>query len=453
MGFKKDFIWGAATASYQIEGSAFEGGRGPSVWDNFSHEPGKVYGGHTGDTACGHYRRMEEDVRLMAQLGVKNYRFSISWTRLIPKGTGEVNEEGLAFYDRLIDALRANGIRPFVTLFHWDYPAALQARGGWENPESPKWFEDYTALVARRYGDRVKDFITLNEPQCFITLGYCSGVHAPGYKLPLHSTVRMSHHVLKAHGLSVLKLRELVPDCRVGYAPCADVRIPASDKPEDIEAARKAYFDVDDSVENWGFNVSWWSDPALLGRYPEQGLKRLGRYLPEGWEEDLAIIHQPLDFYAQNIYNGRCVRASDNEAGYEDIPFAPGHPRTAIGWFITPDALYWGPKFLYERYKTPFMITENGMSCHDAVSLDGRVHDPNRQDYMHRYLRAYKRAAEEGVDVIGYFAWSFMDNYEWAAGYSERFGLVYVDYATQERTVKDSAYWYKTVMESNGENL
>ena len=191
----------------------------------------------------------------------------------------------------------------------------------------------------------------------------------------------------------------------------------------------------------------------MLGRYPEHALKKLGRYLPKGWEEDLAIIHQPLDFYAQNIYHGRVVKAADNADGYVELTPPPGHPKTAIQWFVTPEALYWGPKFLYERYQTPFMITENGMSCHDAVSLDGKVHDPNRQDYMHRYLLAYKRAAEEGVDAIGYFAWSFLDNYEWAAGYSERFGLVYVDYATQKRTPKDSAYWYKTVMENNGENL
>jgi len=453
MGFKQDFIWGAATASYQIEGAAYEGGKGESVWDRFSHEPGKVLLGHTGDDACDHYHRFREDVALMKKMGVKNYRFSLSWPRLIPDGVGEVNEEGVAFYSALIDELLQNGIRPFVTLFHWDYPAALQAKGAWENPDSPKWFEAYAALVAERFGDRVKDFITLNEPQCFIGLGYGSGEHAPGYRLPLSSTVAMSHHVMLAHGLAVKALRAHAPGCRVGYAPCGNVAIPASSDPRDVEAAKKAYFTVWDNPAFWAFNIAWWSDPVMLGRYPEQGLSLLGKYLPKGWEDDLSIICQPLDYYCQNIYNGDVYRACENEPGFERVSNPVGHPKTAIQWSIMPDALYWGPKFLYERYKVPFIISENGMSCHDAVSLDGRVHDPNREDYMHRYLLAFRRAAEEGVDAAGYFAWSLLDNFEWAYGYTERFGLVYVDYQTQERTVKDSFHWYKGVMEQNGENL
>lgn len=453
MGFQKDFIWGAATASYQIEGAAAEDGRGPSVWDRFSHTPGKVLGGDTGDIACDHYHRFAEDIALMRGLGIRNYRFSLAWPRILPDGTGEVNEKGVGFYDRLIDSLLENGIRPFVTLFHWDYPSALQARGAWENPDSVKWFRDYAALCAMRFGDRVKDFITFNEPQCFIGLGYCGGRHAPGLQLPASSTIPMAHHVLKAHGLAVRALRDLAPDCRAGYAPCGTVAIPAGNSREDIEAARRCYFSVPTDEYGWAQSISWWSDPALLGRYPQKALAHFERYLPRGWEGDLSDIHQPLDFYAQNIYTGRIVRAADNEAGYEELPYPTGTPKTAIQWFVTPDALYWGPRFLYERYRTPFLISENGMSCHDAVSLDGRVHDPNRQDYMHRYLRAYRRAAEDGVDAIGYFAWSLMDNYEWARGYSERFGLVYVDYQTQERTIKDSALWYKSVIEQNGENL
>ena len=453
MSFRKDFIWGAATASYQIEGAAYEDGKGLSVWDRFSHEPGKIVEGHTGDVACDHYHRFKEDVALMKEMGVKNYRFSLSWPRLIPNGMGEVNEAGVSFYNALIDELIDAGIRPFITLFHWDYPVELQKRGAWENPDSPKWFEAYAELVAKRFGDRVKDFITLNEPQCFIGLGYGNGEHAPGYQLPLSATVAMSHHVLVAHGLAVKALRKYAPGCRVGYAPCGDARIPASEDPADIEAARRAYFQVGDNPEGWAFNVSWWSDPPILGRYPEDGLARFERYLPRGWEKDLETICQPLDFYCQNIYNGRIIRAADNAQGFEEVPKPAGHPKTAIQWFVNPDVLYWGPKFLCERYKLPFMITENGMSCHDAVSLDGCVHDPNRQDYMHRCLLAYRRAAQDGVDAIGYLAWSLLDNYEWAMGYNERFGLVYVDYATQKRTVKDSFHWYKTVMESNGENL
>ena len=453
MSFRKDFIWGAATASYQIEGAAYEDGKGLSIWDRFSHEPGKVLEGHTGDVACDHYHRFREDVHLMKEMGVRNYRFSISWPRLLPQGVGEVNEQGVAFYNALIDELLAAGIRPIVTLFHWDYPAALQARGAWENPESSAWFLEYATLCAKRFGDRVKDFITFNEPQCFIGLGYCRGVHAPGYVLPPSATIPMSHHVLLAHGLTVRMLRETVPGVRVGYAPCGDPRIPASDRSEDIEAARKAYFCVPDDAKGWPFSISWWSDPAILGRYPEDGLRHFGQYLPAGWEKELETICQPLDFYCQNIYSGRLVRAADNAQGWEELLQPVGHPKTAIQWPVTPDALYWGPKFLYERYKVPFMISENGMSSHDVISLDGQVHDPQRQDYMHRYLRAYKRAAEDGVDAIGYLAWSLMDNYEWANGYTDRFGLVYVDYATQARIVKDSFRWYRTVMETNGENL
>ena len=453
MGFKKDFIWGAATASFQIEGGAFEDGKGLSIWDNYSHEPGKVFQNHNGDIACDHYHRFKEDVAIIKEMGVKNYRFSVCWPRLFPNGVGEVNEAGVAFYNALIDELVAAGIRPFMTLFHWDYPAELQKLGGWENPQSPYWFEAYAELIAKRFGDRVKDFITFNEPQCFIGLGYCCGEHAPGYFMPLSATVPMSHHVLKAHGLAVKKLREFAPGCRVGYAPCADPRSPKTNSPEDIAAAKKAYFDVSDDPKRWAFNVTWWSDPAILGHYPADGLAKLGQYLPKGWEDDMETICQPLDFYAQNIYHSRTVEAADNADGYAEVTPVRGHAKTGIQWFVKPDALYWGPKFLYERYKLPFIITENGMSCHDAISLDGKVHDPNRQDYMHRYLLEYKRAIDEGVDGVGYFAWSLMDNFEWAFGYSERFGLIYVDYNTLERTVKDSFYWYKSVMESNGENL
>lgn len=452
MGFRKDFLWGAATAAYQIEGAAYADGKGLSVWDRFSHEAGKCFQGHTGDVACDHYHRYAGDVRLMAELGVKNYRFSLSWPRLLPNGTGGVNPKGLDFYNRLIDEMLKNGIRPFVTLFHWDYPWALQMRGAWENPDSPQWFAEYASMCARAFGDRVKDFITLNEPQCFIGLGYASGIHAPGLKLPAYSTVPMSHHVLKAHGLATLALRAAAHDCRVGYAPCANPMIPASDSPQDVEAARKAYFAVP-TQEDWTWNVSWWSDPVLLGAYPQEALSRLGEYLPDGWEQDMEAIHQPLDFYGQNIYNGSIVRAADNAEGYETVLPAAGGAKTAIQWPITPEALYWGPRFLYERYRTPILITENGMSAHDTVSLDGKVHDPNRQDYLNRYLLAYRRAAEDGVDLLGYFQWSLMDNYEWSNGYNDRFGMIYVDYATQKRIVKDSALWYKRVMETNGECL
>ena len=451
MGFRRDFIWGAATAAYQIEGAAFEGGKGLSVWDQFSHVPGHVRGMETGDTACDHYHRFEQDMELMRELGIRHYRFSISWPRLLPEGRGPVSSRGRDFYNRLIDAMVERGIRPFATLFHWDYPAALQARGGWENPDSPMWFEDYAALCARLFGDRVKDFFTLNEPQCFIGMGCETGEHAPGLRLDAQHTIPMAHHVLKAHALAVRALRAHAPGCRVGYAPTGTPCIPASQSDADVAAAQKAYFDVPADEKRWTWNVAWWSDPVLLGTYPEEALRVFERHLPEKWERDLETMCQPLDYYGQNIYHGRIIRAAQNAQGYEEVPFSTGFPRTAMQWPVTPDALYWGPKFLYERYKTPILITENGMACHDAVSLDGKVHDPNREDYMRRYLLAYRRAAEEGVDAAGYFAWSLMDNFEWACGYGERFGLIYVDFATQARVIKDSELWYRRVMAHNGE--
>ncbi len=451
MGFGKDFLWGVATSSYQIEGGAYADGKGLSVWDAFCREPEKVFGGHTGDVACDHYHLFREDIRLMASLQVKAYRFSVNWPRVLPQGTGTVNEKGIAFYDALIDCLLENGIDPLVTLFHWEYPEALQEKGAWLNPDSPKWFADYARLLADRFGDRVKNYLTLNEPQCFIGLGYGLGAHAPGLKLPLKSTIRMSHRVMLAHGLAVAALRDAVKDCRVGYAPCSAPAYPVRASPADIEAARQAYFAVNPDPNRWYFGTSWWSDPVMLGSYPEEGLKLYGQYLPEGFEKDLPAMHQRLDWYGHNIYNGVPVRAGEN--GPEEAKHPEGMPKTAMDWPITPECMYWGPKFLFERYHTPILITENGMAGLDAISLDGAVHDPNRIDYLHRYLKEYRRAAETGIPLAGYFQWSFMDNFEWAKGYNDRFGLVYVDYATQRRIPKDSAYWYKQVIELGGENL
>lgn len=453
MEFKRNFLWGTATAAYQIEGAALEEGRGASVWDRFSHTPGKVFEGHTGDVGCDHYHHMEEDVQLMARLGIPNYRFSLSWSRILPEGTGKINQKGIDFYHRLIDTLLKYDIRPFMTLFHWDYPAALQSRGAWENPESVHWFTEYAALCAKRFGDRVKDFIPFNEPQCFIGLGNVNGVHAPGLRVPISSSIPMAHHVLCANGAAMKTIQSIVPDARMAYAPCGNPMIPASDSQADIEAARKAYFSMCDDADNWAWNVVWWSDPVLLGRYPEDGLRLYEQYLPIHWEKDLPKMQHKLDFYGQNIYQGDRICAADNTKGFARVKHAIGIAKTGLQWPITPECLYWGPKFLYERYQTPILITENGLSCHDAVSLDGKVHDPNRENYIHRYLRALYRAAEEGADIAGYFYWSFMDNFEWAEGYKERFGLVYVDYSNQERIVKDSAYWYQKVIQSNGRIL
>lgn len=449
MGFPENFLWGTATAAYQVEGAWNADGRGPSVWDDFCRQPGKIFAGHTGDIACDHYHRFREDVQLMRALGVNAYRFSISWPRILPAGTGQVNEAGLRFYEALADELLANGITPYATLFHWDYPSALYRRGAWLNPESPDWFAAYARVVAQRLGGKIKHFFTLNEPQCFIGLGYVSGEHAPGLRCSRKDALQMAHHVLLAHGKAVRALRDCIPDVQVGYAPTGSTFYPATDSPADVEAARRATFAVHDS---WTFSVAWWSDPVLLGHYPEEGLRLFGADMPPVGAQDLRLMAQPLDFYGQNIYNSAPVRA-DGRGGFALVERPVGYPRTAIGWPITPESLYWAPKFLCERYRLPLLITENGLSCHDALSLDGKVHDPNRIDFIHRYLHALRRCIDDGADVRGYFHWSLLDNFEWTRGYDERFGLVHVSYDSQKRTPKDSFYDYRDIISSNGARL
>lgn len=451
MGFQKDFLWGAATAAYQIEGAAYEDGKGLSIWDVYCKEEGKTHRGHNGDIACDHYHRFEEDVALMAQLGIKAYRFSVAWTRILPDGTGKVNQKGIDFYNRLIDSLLSKKIIPMITLFHWDLPYELEKRGAWLNPDSVHWFNEYTEAVIRAFSDRVKYFITFNEPQVFLGSGYRTGIDAPGKKLSDRDLIKMAHNIMLAHGTAVKTFHTLAPDCKVGYAPTSGPAIPASNTPEDIEAAKKVFFDIDSN--NWTFNVVWWSDPVILGRYPEETaiFQKFEKYLPANWREDLKIISEPIDFYGQNIYNGNYYRMTDGKP--EWVPQAINTAKTNRGWYVMPEVLYWGPKFLYERYKKPILITENGMSCHDTVSLDGKVHDPNRIDFLHRYLQQYRCAAEDGVDLMGYMLWSFMDNLEWVWGYEQRFGIVYVDYENQQRISKDSFYWYADVISKNGENL
>ena len=453
MSFRKDFVWGVATSAYQIEGGAFEDGKGLNIWDTFCTEPGKIYGGQDGSVACDHYHRYKEDVALMARLGVKAYRFSINWARVIPNGSGDVNEAGIAFYDSLINELLKNGIEPFITLFHWDLPYELHKQGGWLNPACVKWFSDYAGLVAERFSDRVTEFFTFNEPQCFIGLGCGSGVHAPGLKMSARDTLAMSINVLKANGAAILEMRSRARrPIQIGYAPTSSMHYPASDKPEDVEATKKALFGIGSDLSNWAWNISWWSDPVILGRFPEDGLRAFHPLLPKITEDDMRLIHQPLDFYGQNIYNGvEIAMGDDGNPVY--LGRHPGYPKTALNWPVTPKCLRYGPKFLCERYGLPLYITENGLSCHDTISLDGQVHDPNRIDFLHRYLRELKACAESGADIAGYFQWSLMDNFEWHSGYEDRFGLIYVDYTNQQRIIKDSGYWYKRVIAENGENL
>lgn len=451
--FSKDFTWGVATSAYQIEGTTPSEGRGTHIWDVFCAEPNKVFDNHSGQTACNHYQRYKDDIQIMRKLGVKAYRFSVDWTRILPNGTGKIKEEGIRFYSNLIDELLENNIEPYLTLFHWEYPYELYKKGGWLNEESANWFAEYAKIIVQNYSDRVTKFITLNEPQCFLGLSYLRGEHAPGLKLPLRDTFQMAHNILKAHGKAVKTLREYAKQTiQVGIAPTCGMTIPCTEKEEDVDAARKALFAMNEDLFNWTWNVSWFSDPIFLGHYPEDGLVQYKKYLPEITEEDMKLIAQPLDFMGENIYNGGLVKATGN-GGFERVSREPGYVRTANNWPVTPECLYWGPKFLYERYQVPIYITENGFCCHDVVSGDGKVHDSNRIEFTNRYLQSLKRAVEEGVDVRGYFHWSLLDNFEWSKGYQDRFGLVHVDFKTQKRIIKDSGYWYRKVIESNGENL
>ena len=450
MAFKKDFLWGAAAASYQVEGAWKTDGKGLSVWDVFSHTPKKVYEGHTGNVACDHYHCYAEDIALWKTLGIKAYRLSISWPRVLPDGTGARNEKGFEFYDKLIDELLRNEITPYVTLFHWDYPYQLYCRGGWLNPDSSEWFSEYAGEMARRLSDRVQHWITLNEPQVFVTLGHESGIHAPGLKLPRKDLARISHNVLLSHGRAVQAIRANAKSpASIGLAPVGRVRYPATESAADIEAARQCTFSVFNDI--FFSNIAW-MDPIFLGHYNPEFLQALGADAPKVKAADEALIAHPLDFFGVNFYRGDCVRAGA-DGRPESVPHPPHRDLTALRWNVTPQIMYWGPKFYYERYGKPIYITENGLSNIDWISADGKVHDPVRIEFLTRYLSQLQRAASEGVDVAGYFHWSIMDNYEWAEGYKDRFGLIYVDYETQERILKDSAFWYANVIATNGQSL
>lgn len=362
---------------------------------------------------------------------------------------GEVNEKGVQFYSDLIDALLENGIEPYVTLFHWDLPYELHKKGGWLNEECVSWFAEYAAKVTELFSDRVKYFITFNEPQVFIGEGYLQGYYAPGLLVTYRDIFQMAHNVMKAHGAAVIAMRKAATrDIKIGYAPTGSSHYPASQKPEDIAAARQLMFACPPLGRECLWNVSWWSDPVILGHYPEDGLELYKDYLPEITQEDMELICQPLDFYGQNIYNGKAIYMDEEgKPAVQERPF--GAPRNGVQWPITPQCLQWGPRSLYERYKLPIYITENGMAAHDTVSLDGKVHDTNRIDFTERYLLELEKATDSGTDVRGYFHWTFTDNLEWTRGFSARFGMVYVDYATQKRIIKDSGYWYKKWIEEH----
>lgn len=448
MGFPKDFMWGAASAAYQIEGAYREDGKGPGIWDVAVGKPGLIPFGETGNVACDHYHRFREDVAMMKEMGLKYYRFSISWPRVMPNGVGEINQKGFEFYTNLIDELIAKGIEPMVTLFHWNFPYALQKKGGWFNDASPDWFAEYTKQVVDRLSDRVKYWITINEPQVFLGSGYGRGNFPPFITGSLTEQFLLVHHVLLAHAKAVQIIRnhaKVTPI--IGMAPTGPCFVPEDDSEEALERARQESFDFDKDFAL--FSNSLYADPVFLGDYPDRAYEIFEEATNIIKPAELSLISQPLDFYGANIYYSL---AKPVEAGYPANCYQ-GNPKTPMGWPIVPEVMYYAPKFLYERYKKPILITENGIAGFDFVHMDGKVHDPYRIDYTRRYLLQLKKAAEEGVEVAGYMHWSVMDNFEWLQGYDKRFGLAYVDYQTGRRILKDSAYWYKEVIERNGENL
>ncbi|GGL02938.1 GH1 family beta-glucosidase [Planomonospora parontospora] len=454
--FPAGFVWGAATASYQIEGAAAEDGRGRSIWDAFSHTPGKVAGGDTGDVACDHYHRYAEDVRLMAELGLHAYRFSVAWPRIQADGTGPANPLGLAFYDRLVDELLAAGITPYTTLYHWDLPQALQERGGWADRDTAYRFAEYAELVHARLGDRVGHWTTLNEPWVSAFLGYASGVHAPGEQDPA-AAFRAAHHLLLGHGLAARALRaagareiSLVVNSAPVLTPAqvADPSAPVAEA--DAEAVRRV-----DALLTRQF-----LDPALRGEYPAEVLEIVERHggLAHLADGDLEVIRQPIDLVGINYYNPCVVESGPGEPanpawpGTEDVRFCPAEgPLTAMGWPIVPTGLSRLLLRLAADYpEVGLIVTENGAAFDDTVEEDGRVRDTRRTAYLDGHLRAVHAAIEGGADLRGYIVWSLLDNFEWAEGYRRRFGIVHVDFDTQRRTLKDSALWYRDVIQRNG---
>jgi beta-glucosidase len=449
--FPEDFCWGAATAAYQIEGAVFEGGRKPSVWDTFSATRGKVLNNTTGAVACDHYHRYEADVKLMAELGIKHYRFSIAWPRIIPGDRKIVNEEGIDFYKRLVDCLHNHGITPHATLFHWDSPQALEdLYGSWQSREMAFDFADYVTAVVSRLGSRIQHWMTINEITCFTHLGYAvdgKAPHAPGTRVKSQKQVwQTSHHALLAHGLGCQAIRAASPvACQVALVDNYTVTVPINESVENIAAAKQAFHTCG---QNGGIIF-----PALTGAYSPAMLEVLGKDAPDIQSGDLEIIHQPLDAIGLNIYTGTYVRAADNERGYEFLELPKGYPRMYMPWLnILPESIYWGVRHISETLgcnDLPVFITENGCAAQDELNVKGEVIDTDRIMYLRQYLKAAHRAVSEGYPLKGYFVWSLMDNFEWAWGYERRFGIVYVDYSTQRRIPKASFDWYAECIRQN----
>lgn len=434
MGFRKDFMWGSASAAFQVEGAYNEDGKALGIWDALTE--GHVRYGEKGDTACDHYHRYKEDVAIMKELGMKSYRFSVSWPRVMC-AKGVVNEKGLQFYKNLVDELVAAGIEPLVTLYHWNLPMWMHELGGWRTETIVEEFVEYTKVVVDALSDKVTYWMTINEPQLVAGFGYLNGTHAPFVKEPENLKV-VTRNIMLCHGRAVQTIREFAKlSPKIGFAPTGSCFLPLGETAEDVEEARRRTYASEEVDGN-----TWWADPIVLGQVPA--------FLQDALSAaDMEVIHQPLDFFGFNIYTA--IQYWDD--GMVNPYVFDGQPRTSFDWPIAPECLYYATKFHYERYGLPILITENGMANADFVMLDGKVHDPQRTDFIHRYLKELKKAVEEDIPVIGYQYWSILDNFEWAQGYERRFGLVYVDFRTKERTIKDSAYFYAEVIRTNGECL
>jgi beta-glucosidase len=443
-GFPKDFLWGTATSSYQIEGAVNEDGRGRSIWDTFTHTPGKIEDGSNGDRANEHFHRYKEDVRLIKDLGVKAYRFSIAWPRVFPEGTGAPNPKGLDFYNRLLDELLANGIEPYATLYHWDLPQALQDRvGGWQSSDTSKAFADYAGYVAERLSDRVKNFFTLNEAGRFLNFGYGWGIDAPGLNLPLAELNQTRHHVVLGHGLAVQAIRASArAGTKVGPAENISTCVPAINTPENIRATEMATRELNAGLLG----------VMLEGKYTEGYLEYAGAAAPKFTAEELKIIGSPNDFVGLNIYAPQFyIVASDRKPGWAVLPFPTSFPHMNSEWLrIGPEVIYWAPRIAAKLWNIDTIyISENGTSSEDKLRADGKVYDLDRISFLRNYLTQLQRATSEGVPVRGYFLWSLMDNFEWVYGYEKRFGLYHVDFETQARVPKLSADFFRDVVARN----
>ncbi|MDA3850537.1 MAG: GH1 family beta-glucosidase [Spirochaetaceae bacterium] len=445
MEFPKGFLWGAATASYQVEGAVNQGGRGKTVWDTFCDRKGKINNNDSGERACDHYNRWKEDIKIMKELKLKSYRFSIAWSRIFPDGEGSVNQEGVDFYNNLIDGLIEAGIKPAITLFHWDLPQSLQDKyGGWKSRRVSELFADYARFCGKTYGDRVKMWFTINEISCFTTMAHDTDYHAPGGKEEITISNRTIHNALLGHGLAVRALREVcAKDSKIGIVENLVPPWPVIDTEENIKAQQQAFYDMN-QVKLF---------PLMTGKYDEKvySHQRVRKTAPEYTQEDMEIISTPIDFLAYNIYQGPAIRAAENEFGWELVNTPKGHPKTNMDWAITPKCIYWAIMNTKHFFgDIPVYIAENGMAAQDKEEENGEILDLDRMEYMRAHLEMCGKSIQDGGNLKGYFAWSLMDNFEWTKGYSKRFGLVRVNYRTMERTIKLSGEYYRKIIQDNG---